>query len=145
MLNNVGYDANTNDKLWVRAQSIVDGKTRAVGGLVNVRKLPALKSKFGLVAGNVREDLGSTVTALDQQRASCGVLPALLGDHAARRAGRRLPAPASGVTGLRCGLLEDVDRGEDVHHRSDRRAEPGSARQHARHRRQIRAVPDHRP
>jgi Tfp pilus assembly protein PilX len=110
VLNNVGYDANNNNKLWVRAQSIVGGRTRALVGLVDVRELPPLKSKYGLVAGNVSEDVSSTVSAGLNASVLSGINSALLGaaPPVAEDASGSYPAPLSGVTGLRCGLLENV-------------------------------------
>jgi len=109
VLNNVGYDANDNNKMWVRAQSIVDGKTRALVGLVNVRELPALKSRFGLVAGNVSEDVSSATLAITNAAVLGPLRNGLLGNNPPVAADLPdHPVPASGVTGLRCGLLENL-------------------------------------
>jgi hypothetical protein len=108
VLNNVGYDANDNKKVWVRAQATVDGKTRALVGLVNVRELPALKSRFGLVAGNVSEDVSSATLAITNAAVLGPLRNGLLGNNPPVAADPDYAVPASGVTGLRCGLLENV-------------------------------------
>ncbi|MEJ7826151.1 MAG: hypothetical protein WKF48_12015 [Solirubrobacteraceae bacterium] len=108
VLNNVGYDDNDNDKLWVRAQSTVDGRTRALVGLVNVRELPALKSRFGLVAGNVSEDVSSATLAITNAAVLGPLRNGLLDNNPPVAADPDHAVPASGVTGLRCGLLENV-------------------------------------
>ena len=108
VLNNVGYDANGNEKLWVRAQSIVGGKTRALVGLVNVRELDGLPSRFGLVAGNVSEDVSSATLAITNAAVLAPLRNGLLGNNPPVAADSDYAVPASGVTGLRCGLLENV-------------------------------------
>jgi len=108
VLNNVGYDLNGNEKLWVRAQSIVDGKTRALAGLVNVRELDGLESRFGLVAGNVSEDVGSATAAITNAAVLGPLRSGLLGNNPPVAADPDYAVPTSGVTGLRCGLLENL-------------------------------------
>lgn len=108
VLNNAGYDANGNEKLWVRAQSITGGKTRALVGLVNVRELEALKSRFGLVAGNVAEEVSSATLAITNAAVLGPLRNGLLGNNPPVAADPDHAVPASGVTGLRCGLLENL-------------------------------------
>ena len=110
--NNVGYDANANNKLWVRAESTVGGVTRALVGLVDVRSTAALKSRYGLVAGNVAEDVSQSVSTITNATVLSGVSEALLGTSPPVAEDPLFPPvggkPQSGVTGLRCGLLENV-------------------------------------
>jgi len=108
VLNNVGYDVNDNNKMWVRAQATVGGKTRALVGLVNVRELEALKSRFGLVAGNVSEDVSSATLAITNAAVLDPLRNGLLDNNPPVAADPNHALPASGVTGLRCGLLENV-------------------------------------
>ena len=102
------YDKNKNNRIWVRAQSTVRGKTRALVGLVRVRTIEALNSKYGLVAGGLTDDLGTSVNSLSTN-ALGGVLSGLLGTTPTVAADPTQPAttpPSSGVTGLRCGALD---------------------------------------
>ena len=108
VLSNVTWDLNGNGKIWVRAQSVVGTKKRSVVGLVNVRQTSILPSKFGLVAGGVTDDLGTSINSLSSN-ALGGVLGGLLGTTPTVAADPNLPAaspPTSGVTGLRCGATD---------------------------------------
>ncbi|WP_354697463.1 hypothetical protein DSM112329_03093 [Paraconexibacter sp. AEG42_29] len=102
------WDKNGDNKVWVRAQATVDGRTRALAGLVQVRSTAALPSKYGLATGNVTDDLGSTVNNLSTN-ALGGVLSGLLGTTPTVAPDPTAPAPASGVTGLRCGVTDIQD------------------------------------
>jgi Tfp pilus assembly protein PilX len=102
------YDANANNKVWVRAQSQVGGKTRTVVGLVQARTTNPLNSKYGLVAGNISEDLGSTTAAITNTAVVSSLTSGLLNTNPPVGADSAYPSPASGVTGLRCGLLDNV-------------------------------------
>lgn len=103
LLSNPSWDANANKKVWVRAQATVGSRTRAVVGLVQVRTTKALNAKFGLVSGGLTDDLGATINTLSAN-ALGGVLGSLLGTTATVSAD---PAKTpSGVTGLRCGVLD---------------------------------------
>jgi Tfp pilus assembly protein PilX len=101
------WDVNANNKVWVRAQSTISGKTRVVVGLVQARQLPAVNSKFGLVAGSVKQDLAATTSLITNATVLSGVTgsgllntnPVVAPDTPT------YPVPASGVTGLRCGLF----------------------------------------
>lgn len=106
------WDANGNDKVWVRAQSVVDDKTRVVVGLVQVRRPPAVDSKYGLVAGNVSQDLGSATAAITNTSVVAGLTNGLLNTNPIVAEDPAHPAPASGVTGLRCGLLDQLEQGK---------------------------------
>lgn len=106
-------DTNNNNRLWVRAQATVAGRTRSVAGLVLVRQQPAFPSKYGLVSGNVDETLGGAVSTITNTTVLSGLTSGLLNtnppvapdlpDH---------PLPGSGVTGLRCGLLSQLETGK---------------------------------
>ena len=108
LTNNHNYDANGNGKLWVRTQSTVAGKTRALVGLVKVRQSTAMNQKWGLVAGNVAEDLGPTTSAITGNNLVTTLTSSLLTTNPPVAADPDVPSPGSGVTGLRCGLLDNV-------------------------------------
>jgi hypothetical protein len=102
------WDKNANNLMWVRVQSTVEGKTRSLAGLVRVRSVEPFSSKFGLVAGSVNDDLGTTVDTLASNVAG-GVLASVLGTTptvAADPTQAAASPPTSGVTGLRCGALD---------------------------------------
>ncbi len=108
VLSNKAWDQNNNKKIWVRAQSIVDGETRVLVGLVSVRETPVLASKYGLVSGGLTDDLGATINTITSN-ALGGVLGGLLGIAPTVAPDPAIAAaspPTSGVTGLRCGLTD---------------------------------------
>ena len=108
LLNNATWDANNNEKVWVRAQSTVSGKTRAVVGLVKVRESAALNAKYGLVSGQVGEDLGPVTAALTNTSVVTALTNGLITGNPPVLQDAAYPVPGSGVTGLRCGLLDNV-------------------------------------
>ena len=108
--NNHNYDANGNGKLWVRSQATVAGKTRAIVGLVKVRQTAAMNQKWGLVAGNVAEDLGPATSAITGNNLVTTLTNNLLTTNPPVAADPDVPSPGSGVTGLRCGLLDNVSQ-----------------------------------
>ena len=117
LLANKSWDSNPqadgtfgNGKLWVRAQSTVAGKTRAVVGLVKVRETAALDAKYGLVSGSITEDLGPTTAALTNNSLVTALTNGLINSNPPVLQDAAYPVPASGVTGLRCGLLDNVDQ-----------------------------------
>jgi len=102
------WDKNLNNLIWVRVQSTVENKTRALAGLVRVRTAEPFKSKFGMVTGTVNDDLGTTINTLNSNAAG-GVLGSLLGTTptvAVDPTQTATTPPSSGVTGLRCGALD---------------------------------------
>jgi hypothetical protein len=101
------WDKNQNDLLWVRAQATVAGRTRVVAGLVKARKVPALQSRYGLVTGNVAEDLSAASAAITNTAVLTSLNNGLLTTNPLVAPDPAHPLPASGVTGLRCGLLND--------------------------------------
>lgn len=102
------WDKNQNNLLWVRAQSTVAGRTRAVAGLVKVRRGPALQSKYGLVSGNISEDVSAATAAITNTSVVSSLTNGLLTTNPPVLADPLYPLPTSGVTGLRCGLLDNV-------------------------------------
>jgi Tfp pilus assembly protein PilX len=105
------WDTNANNRVWVRAQGTVDGKTRAIAGLVQVHTQPAFRSKYGLTTGGLADDLGATINTLGANVAG-GVLSGLLGVTPTVARDPLVTAttpPNSGVTGLRCGALDMAD------------------------------------
>ena len=115
LLSNKTWDSNLmpdgssgNGKVWVRAESTVAGKTRTVVGLVKVRETAALDPKYGLVAGTVAEDLGPTTAALTNTAVVTSLTNGLINTNPPVLEDPAYPVPASGVTALRCGLLDAV-------------------------------------
>ena len=114
LLTNKTWDSNAmpdgsigNGKVWVRAQSTVAGKTRALVGLVTVRETAALDAKYGLVSGSFSEDLGPTTNTITNMAVLSGLTGGLLDTNPPVAADLPdHPVPGSGVTGLRCGLLD---------------------------------------
>lgn len=105
------YDQNSNKKLWVRAQATVQSKTRVVAGLVQVNETSALDPRFGLVTGSLAQDLASTVGTVSNAPVAGGVIGKLLqsSPQVQEDPGAGLAPPKSGVTGVRCGLLDRVN------------------------------------
>lgn len=104
------YDANHNNKVWVRAESTVRGHKRAVAGLVRVRSTPALDQRYALVSGGLADDLGSTLNTITNQGVLGGVLSGLLGTTPTVAGDPTIGAPTpNGITGLRCGALDIKD------------------------------------
>lgn len=104
LLDRKNWDSNANSRVWVRAQSTVGDKTRVVVGLVNVRSSPALNARFGLVSGNLTDDLGTSINTVGSN-ALGGVLGDLLNTTptvAPDPALTPTSPPSSGVIGLRC-------------------------------------------
>jgi len=108
VLANQSGDANGNGKVWVRAQSTVDGRTRAVVGLVSVREIAAVNPRFGLVAGSFSDDLGPATSAITNAAVLSDLKLGLLTTYPPVAPDPDNPVPASGVTGLRCGLLNQA-------------------------------------
>ena len=109
LLNQKTWDSNSNKKVWVRAQATVAGKTRAVAGLVQVRQSSAVDSSFGLVSGSLVEDLSATTRTITNAPVLNGLTTRLLNDSPPVAADLpTYPVPSSGVTGLRCGLLDQL-------------------------------------
>lgn len=108
LLANKTFDDNDNDKLWVRAQSFVGGKTRVLVGLVQVSENPAVDPRYGLVTGSLSEDLGSATSAITNATVLSGLTSNLLNSNPPVGADPSHPLPESGITGVRCGLLDNI-------------------------------------
>jgi len=116
LLNNKTWDANVmpdgttgNNKVWVRARSTVENRTRVVVGLVQVRQSSAVDSSFGLVSGSLVEDLSATTRTITSAPVLDGLTTRLLDDSPPVAADLpTYPVPNSGVTGLRCGMLDQL-------------------------------------
>jgi hypothetical protein len=107
------WDSNGDKLVWVRAEAKIGTIKRAVVGLVRARTLHPLNSKYGLVAGNVSEDLGPAVSAVTSTATSISLLNSLAGQLLSPTAPPVAPdagyaSPTSGVTGVRCGLLDAI-------------------------------------
>lgn len=103
------WDKNGNNLLWVRAQATVGTATRALAGLVRVRTTAAFPSKYGLVTGNVNEDLTATASSISNSTLVNAIgVNGLLTNNPPVLADPSYPSPSSGVTGLRCGLLNST-------------------------------------
>jgi hypothetical protein len=61
LLNGWNYDQNNNNRMWIRAQATVAGKTRVVAGLVDLENVKALPTNFGLVNGSMSVDLPTSL------------------------------------------------------------------------------------
>jgi Tfp pilus assembly protein PilX len=112
LLNNNAADTNANNRLWVHAQSTVEGRTRAVAGLVKTAATPALDARYGLVSGGLVDDLGSTLNTITNaavlqdtlhNTGLSGLLDTSPTVAADPTAGAATP---NGVTGVRCGALD---------------------------------------
>ena len=143
-LSNVGYDHNggtPNNKLWVRAQATVDGRpawSRTRPG----PQTPALNSKYALVSGGLKDDLGHGRQHPRQQRGRRCARHAVRW-HANGCAG---PDPARvSAYGCDCAALWRARRRGrdrlDLRRRDDRRARGRADRHQPRDRRKARAVP----
>jgi Tfp pilus assembly protein PilX len=100
LLNGPGYDtsllaspAAQPRKLWVRAESLVAGRHRAVVGLVQAGQVPIFPLGYSVVTGNMGAELATTVNNV----LAGGLVGPLLGTH---------PVFEGGVVGLRCSLLD---------------------------------------
>ncbi len=107
-LTNKSWDSNGNKKLWVHVQSTVGGKTRQIAGLVKVLESSALNPKYGLVSGSMAEDLGPTTGTLTNTTLVTNLTNGLINTNPLVLEDSAYPVPASGVTGLRCGLLDNI-------------------------------------
>jgi hypothetical protein len=96
LLSNWNYDLNNNNRMWIRAQATVGGKTRAVSGLVDVGSTKALPPNMALINGSMSVDIP---TAL-------GTDPTLLGSITGLILGSSDPLIAGGRIGVRCGAYD---------------------------------------
>ena len=108
LLNEDNYDANNNQKVWVRSEANVAGRHRVLAALVRVEETPALSSKFGLMAGRMNSDVTNTVGAVLGGSLLGDLSEALLDTHplVAPDPTANTSPPTSGVIALRCGALD---------------------------------------
>jgi hypothetical protein len=59
------YDANGDDKLWVRARSVVNGETRSIVALVRLERLPVTFPQKAVVAGAIHVDANGNKVVID--------------------------------------------------------------------------------
>lgn len=107
LLSSWNYDQNANDLMWIRAQATVAGRQRVLAALVRVGKTPALSSKYGLMTGRMRADVTNSLDAV--LGGSLGpITGALLGNDplVAPDPLANTTPPTSGVTAIRCGVLD---------------------------------------
>ena len=108
LLSNPSHDANANGLMWVRAVGNVSGRQRVLASLVEIKKIPALQSKYGLVTGRMNAELTNTAGALLTSGLLGSLTSTLLGTDplvAADPAYVTTP-PTSGITAVRCGALD---------------------------------------
>jgi hypothetical protein len=95
LLGNWNYDQNANNRMWIRAQATVGGKTRAVAGLVDLGSTKALPPGLALINGSMSVDIP---TAL-------GSGGGLLGGVTGLVLGSSDPL-IEGRIGVRCGVYD---------------------------------------
>ncbi len=103
------FDANNNQRMWVRSEARVGDKRRVIASLVKVQQAPALSSKFGLIAGRMNSDVSNTAGTVLTGGAVGDLTSSLLGTEPLVAADPSVPAtsPAStGVIAVRCGALD---------------------------------------
>jgi Tfp pilus assembly protein PilX len=88
-----GLPAAQPRKLWVRAESLVAGRRRAVAGLVQAGQTPVFPLGYSVVTGQLGAELTNAVTGV------------LAGDLVSSLLGTR-PMFSGGAVGLRCSLLD---------------------------------------
>ncbi|MEA2188485.1 MAG: hypothetical protein QOK16_3496 [Solirubrobacteraceae bacterium] len=100
LLNGPGFDTSLQTsptaqprKLWVRAESLVAGRRRAVAGLVQAGQVPIFPRGYSVVTGKIGADLANAVSGV----LAGDLVASLLGTH---------PVYEGGVVGLRCSLLD---------------------------------------
>lgn len=95
-LSDWNYDNNGDHQMWVRAQATVQGKTRAVVGLVDIGRTAALPPDFALVNGSMGISLAQTLG---------GASGGLLGGLTSLLFGSSDPL-IEGRIGIRCGAYD---------------------------------------
>jgi Tfp pilus assembly protein PilX len=107
------YDSNGPDpttgirRLWVRAQSTVKARSRAVVALVQVNVVPTMPPKFAMLAGGFSTDLTATTGALTSGVAG-ELVKDLTGSDQLIKPDPSDPSPpagGSGKIGVRCAVL----------------------------------------
>lgn len=108
LLGNMNYDANGDERVWVRSEAAVDGHRRALAALVRVSETPAFSSKYGLMTGRLSSDLTNTAGQLLSSGLVGSLVSGLLGSDplVAPDPSATTSPPTSGVTAVRCGALD---------------------------------------
>lgn len=102
------FDQNGDELVWVRSEAAVAGKRRVLAALVRVEETPAFSSKYGLITGSMNAEVSNSLGTLLSGSVLDGVTSALLGTDplVAPDPTADTTPPTSGVTAVRCGLLE---------------------------------------
>ena len=109
LLSNMNYDANGDEQVWVRSESNVKGRRRVLAALVRVSETPAFASKYGLMTGRLNADLTNTVGTVLNSGLVGNLTSGLLGSDPLVAPDPSVAVtvpPASGVTAVRCGVLD---------------------------------------
>jgi Tfp pilus assembly protein PilX len=108
LTSNHNYDENGNQKVWVRSQATVGGRTRVLAALVKVTQTPALSSTYGLITGRMNADLTNSLNVVLSNGLIGSLAGGLLGSDplVAPDPTAVTTPPTSGVTAVRCGALD---------------------------------------
>jgi Tfp pilus assembly protein PilX len=106
LLERWNYDQNANGYVWIRAEAHAGDRKRVLAALVRPAQVAALSSKFGLMTGRVGADVTNSAHTLLSNGLLGSVVSSLLDTHPLVAADPLVPAPASGVTAVRCGILD---------------------------------------
>ena len=108
LLAGMNYDANGDEKVWVRSEAAVDGRRRVLAALVEVDEKSALSSKYGLITGRLNAELTNTAGTVLTGGLLGSLTSALLGNDplVAPDPTANTTPPTSGVTAVRCGALD---------------------------------------
>lgn len=87
-------------RMWVRAEALVDGRRRAVVGLVQVGQARVFPSDLAVVTGQMGADLTSTLGTLNGGQVAGPLLSSLVAPSSPNR------PVIDGTVGLRCSLLD---------------------------------------
>ena len=108
LLAGMNYDANGDERVWVRSEASVAGHRRVLAALVRVAEENALSSKYGLITGRLNAELTNTAGAVLTGGLLGSLTSALLGSDplVAPDPTANTTPPTSGITAVRCGALE---------------------------------------
>jgi Tfp pilus assembly protein PilX len=94
---NPNYDANANNRMWVRAQGTVHGVTRVVVGLVDIGTTAPLPPSFALVNGTMSVNMSMVAGGAPSNTVLTSLTNLLLGTSDPLVVGR---------IGIRCGIYD---------------------------------------
>ena len=109
LLNNYNYDDNKNELLWVRAEATVNGRTRVIAALAKVAESPAVDPKYAVMTGRLNADVVNTAGTVLTSGLIGSLTSTLLGADPLIARDPSVAAstpPSSGVTAVRCGVLD---------------------------------------